>query len=82
MRSRAFREIVLTFACIFLLSFLWVFIIMADGLKNPSETIAIMFSHLEDFGAYFLIFDILVAGLLYRWFRMIRKRKLAKNDWE
>ena len=80
MRSRAFREIILTFACIFLLSFLWVFIIMADGLTTPSETITIIFSHLEDYGVYFLIFDILVAGLLYRWFRMIRKRKPSKND--
>ena len=82
MRSKAFREIVFTFALVFVLSFLWVSIIMADGLTNPNETVSIMFSHLEDFGAYFLIFDIIVVGLLYRWFRMTRKRKPPKNVWE
>jgi hypothetical protein len=80
MRSKAFQEIVVTFAFITGLSILWVSIIMADGLKNPSETISIMFSHLQDFGAYFLIFDIIVVGLLYRWFRMTRKP--PKSVWE
>ena len=82
MRSKAFREIVLTFSFVLVLSFLWVTIIMADGLTNPDETVSIMFSHLEDFGAYFIVFDIIVAGLLYRWFRMMRKRKPPKNQWE
>jgi hypothetical protein len=80
MRGKAFREIVVTFACITGSSVLWLSIIMADGLKNPSETIEIMFSHLKDFGAYFLIFDILVVGLMYRWFRMTRKP--PKSVWE
>ena len=82
MRSKAFREIVLTFSFVLVLSFLWVTIIMADGLTNPDETVSIMFSHLEDFGAYFIVFDIIVAGLLYRWFRMMRKRKPPQNQWE
>ena len=55
---------------------------MADGLTNPAETVSIMFSHLEDFGAYFIVFDIIVVGLLYRWFRMMRKRKPPKNQGE
>lgn len=80
MRSKAFREIVLTFASVSVLSLLWVAIIMADGLKTPSETIDIIFSHLEDFGIYFLIFDIIVVGLMYRWFRMTRKP--PKSVWE
>ena len=55
---------------------------MADGLKNPDETISIMFAHLEDFGGYFIIFDIIAVSLLYRWFRMTRKPKPPKNVWE
>lgn len=82
MRSKAFREILVTFACVSVLSLLWVSIIMADGLKNPMETVSIMFSHLRDFGAYFLIFDVIVVGLLYRWFRMTRTPKPPKNDWK
>ncbi len=82
MRSKAFREFVLTFTLVFVLSFLWVTIIMADGLKNPDETISIMFAHLEDFGGYFIIFDIIAVSLLYRWFRMTRKPKPPKNQWE
>lgn len=82
MKGKAVREMALVFLGVTLVSLLWVAIIMADGLKAPQDVITTMQSHIGQFGGFFVLFDILVVGLIFRWITMARKPKEPQNVWE
>jgi len=82
MKGKAVREMAMVFLGVTLVSLLWVAIIMSDGLKAPYEVVVVMQSHIEQFGGFFILFDILVVGLIFRWISMARKPKEPQNVWE
>jgi hypothetical protein len=82
MKGKAVREMALVFLGVTLVSLSWVAIIMADGLKPPQDVIITMQSHIEQFGGFFILFDIVVVGLIFRWITMARKPKEPQNVWE
>ena len=55
---------------------------MRDGLKEPAEFIEVMQNHLQQYAGYFILFDILIFGLLIRWIHLARKPKALINVWE
>jgi len=76
------KEIGFTFLGALLLAIVWTFLIMKDGLKDPVEFISIIETHLQQYGAYFIFFDILIFGLFMRWIHLVRKKKPPTNQWE
>jgi len=81
-RQTVLKEMIITFAAAFLMAMIWTAIIMRNGLLSPQEVLTTMQSHLRDFGGYFIIFDILVFGLLIRWIHLARKPKPVVSVWE
>jgi len=81
-RKTVLREMLITFFAAFLMAMMWTAIIMRNGLLSPTEVVTTMQSHLRDFGGYFIIFDILVFGLLIRWIHLARKPKPVVSVWE
>jgi|TARA_B100000900_G_scaffold289074_1_gene248005 hypothetical protein len=61
------EELVLTFALATVGAGIWLAIILNDGLKSPEQVLETMMVHLQKYGAWFAILDVLVAGLLIRW---------------
>jgi hypothetical protein len=80
--STILKEMLLTFGGAFLMAMGWTAIIMRDGLKEPAEFIEVMQNHLQQYAGYFILFDILIFGLLIRWIHLARKPKALINVWE
>lgn len=82
MKGQAIREMLLVLCITTFLSLMWLIIIMSDGLKAPNEVVLVMQSHIEQFGGFFILFDVLVVGLIFRWITLARKPKKPVNIWE
>ncbi len=65
--DKVWKELFVTFWLAFLGAMIWVTVILKDGMIPPDEVIVSMSKHLESYGAWFFIIDLLVGILLLRW---------------
>ncbi len=82
---KTLKELYFLFLLGLLGGIVWLSLIWKDGLLAPQDTLIQMSQDVENYGQYFIILDVLVFFLLFRWISLWHNKRRANkptNIWE